>query len=184
MLAQTVRLILKGKETKFDRMWPISNSLFFLKMLKYLLNSKSSMARLEIHVTDKSELNDVLSIRRKVFTEEQGINPNADKDGLDEAADHIIAIYDGLPVGCTRIRFLNGKAKLERLAVLREYRSKGIATEIIKSTVEYCNSKKVNEIYFDAQYYLKGFYERFGFKVRGEPFEEVGIEHIEMYMEF
>jgi len=31
MLAQTVRLILKGKETKFDRMWPISNSLFFFK---------------------------------------------------------------------------------------------------------------------------------------------------------
>jgi tRNA(adenine34) deaminase len=142
------------------------------------------MERLKIHAIDPSELDDVLSIRRKVFTEEQGIDPNADKDGLDETADHIIAIYDGLPVGCTRIRFLNGKAKLERLAVLREFRNKRIATELIKSTIEYCNSKKVNEIYFDAQYYLKGFYERFGFKIMGKPFEEVGIEHIEMHMEF
>ena len=101
---------------------------------------------------------------------------------MDNEADQLIAVYEGNPIGCVRIRFLNGKAKLERLAVLIEYRSKGIATEVIKSTIDYCSSRKVNEIYFDAQYYLKEFYGEFGFKVRGEPFEEVGIKHIEMYM--
>ncbi|MFA6023368.1 MAG: GNAT family N-acetyltransferase [Candidatus Pacearchaeota archaeon] len=141
------------------------------------------MENLQVYLANKEELEDILDIRKKVFTEEQGIDEKSDKDGLDNMADHLVAKYDNTYVGCTRIRFLDGKAKLERLAVLKEYRKLGIGKEIMNSTIDYCKLKNVGEIYFDAQYYLKNYYEKFGFKAKGEPFEEVGIKHIQMYMD-
>ena len=49
-------------------------------------------------------------------------------------------------------------------------------------SVLYCKQRNAKEIVIHAQFHLKSFYERFGFKTRGEIFIEAGIKHIEMYM--
>ena len=41
-----------------------------------------------------------------------------------------------------------------------------------------------NEIILHSQTYVTGFYKKFGFKSRGEPFFEADIEHVEMYLCF
>ena len=118
-------------------------------------------------------------MRYAVFTEDQGIPQEVDKDGLDEYCSHIIAKYRMKPVGTVRIRLVGKTAKLERLAVLKNFRGKGIGKALVEYAID-CFCKK--EITMHAQTYLKNFYEDMGFESRGKPFKEAGIDHIEMFM--
>ena len=134
-------------------------------------------------IKNKEESEQVFDIRKRVFTEEQGISSELDRDGEDPNSDQVIALLDNQAIGCGRIRHLDNKAKFERLAVLKEFRGKGYGQEILNSMVNYSKSLEFSEIYLDAQYHTKDFYKRQGFKIRGEPFQEVGIKHIEMFMD-
>ncbi len=65
---------------------------------------------------------------------------------------------------------------------LKNYRGKGFGKLIMQYLIRYCKRKKSKEIVMHAQYYLKGYYYKFGFKIRGKVFMDAGIKHIEMYM--
>ncbi len=52
----------------------------------------------------------------------------------------------------------------------------------MKYLINYCKSKKYNEICLHSQTYIIDFYKKCGFKTRGETFLEADIEHVEMYM--
>ena len=137
---------------------------------------------IKLCVTDEDK-KIAFSLRRKVFIEEQGIDESLDFDGKDGEANHIISLVSNNPVGVARVRFIDDKAKLERIATLKKYRGKGYGEKMMKYLVEYCKTKKVSEIYFDSQKHAKIFYEKLGFKQRGEEFEEAGIPHVEMYLQ-
>lgn len=129
---------------------------------------------------NEKEIIQCLDIRTKVFGEEQGIRRGQDFDGQDDMAKHILLHYNLQPIGCARIRILGGKAKLERIAILKKFRGRGFGNPLIDYLRMYSKRQKVKSIYFDAQAYLQKFYEKFGFKVVGKPFKEVGIKHIKM----
>ena len=135
-------------------------------------------------VENKKELEDAQSVRYQVFTLEQGIDKNLDIDGKDEGSEHIIAYLGAKSVGTIRIRYpqKNG-VKLERMAVLLTVRGQSIGKKILDFTLNYLTSKGVKSIYLDSQYHAKGFYEKFGFKVIGDKFTEVGIDHVKMKKE-
>ena len=133
-------------------------------------------------LSGKDNLEDIKEIRRKVFIEEQSVPHEIERDGLDKRSEHLLIKENGSPIGTLRMRFIDNKVKLERFAILKEYRRKGIGTKAFSYAMEYCKKKGVKEIYFNAQYYLLDLYKRLGFKVRGEKFIEAGIEHIQMYM--
>jgi hypothetical protein len=65
----------------------------------------------------------VAAIRSAVYIGEQACPYNEEFDGNDLAATHLLALIDNEPVGCMRIRFFGDFAKLERLAVRKEYRT-------------------------------------------------------------
>ena len=132
-------------------------------------------------VRSKQELEQVLHIRRVVFTEEQKINEKLDRDGLDSTAKHAIVLLKNKPIGCARIRFIDGGAKLERIAILKAYRGKGLGIALVNYLLSYCKRAKARQVYMDSQHYLKEFYEKFGFKTKGKSFMEVGRKHIIMY---
>lgn len=48
--------------------------------------------------------------------------------------------------------------------------------------IKYCKRKKVKNIFMNAQYYLKDYYKKLGFKPEGRIFEEAGIKHIKMQL--
>ena len=70
-------------------------------------------------VKNKKELKQVYKIREIVFIKEQKVAENIEKDKFDRTAKHFILLYKNKPVGCARIRFIDRKAKLERIAVLK-----------------------------------------------------------------
>lgn len=133
-------------------------------------------------IRNKKELDEVFNIRNKVFGEEQKIDRAVDFDRLDNNAKHTIVFYGNKVIGCARIRLIKNRVKLERIAILKEYRGKGFGVELMRYLVSYAKKKKAKEIYFHSQYYIKDFYKKCGFKIRGKPFPEAGVKHIEMYL--
>lgn len=138
----------------------------------------------------KKEFEEVLKIRKIVFVKGQKVPVDIEIDGLDDKSKHVIVKYEDKTIGTARIRFFDNKSKIERLAILKKYRGKGLGEREKKKTfqyvINYCKrkKKKINEIVIHAQYYLKNFYLKFGFKARGKKFKEAGIDHIEMYLKF
>ena len=133
-------------------------------------------------VKTKMELEQVLRIREIVFIKGQKVPENRERDGLDKTSKHAIVFYKNRPISCARVRFVHDRAKLERIALLKNYRGKGFGKLIMQYLIRYCKRKKSKEIVMHAQYYLKGYYYKFGFKIRGKVFMDAGIKHIEMYM--
>ncbi|MCK4332400.1 MAG: GNAT family N-acetyltransferase [Thermoplasmatales archaeon] len=140
------------------------------------------MNDLEIRfVKNKEELEQVNKIRNRIFVKEQNVSRDLEFDGLDSEAEHVIVFLGAKPIGCARIR-TNKCAKLERIAILKEYRLKGFGKQLMKYLINYCKSKKYNEICLHSQTYISDFYKKCGFKTRGETFLEADIAHVEMYM--
>ena len=131
-------------------------------------------------VTWSSSSKILSNIRFKVFVEEQQVPPTLELDGLDETAVHILAESpEGTPVGTARL-LLNGQ--IGRMAVLKNYRRKGIGRLLLRSAISIAQSRKYKEVFLHAQLHAMSFYEENGFIARGENFEDAGITHREMFL--
>jgi predicted GNAT family N-acyltransferase len=51
---------------------------------------------------------------------------------------------------------------------------------MVETILQVAEQNHVKTIYIEAQTHAIGFYEKFGFQVVSEPFEEAGIMHVEM----
>jgi predicted GNAT family N-acyltransferase len=106
----------------------------------------------------------VVSVRSATFVAEQDCPYDEEFDGNDFSASHLLAYVGKEPVGCLRIRYFAGFAKLERLAVRREFRSRHIGTQLMKAGVEFCRAKGYRRIYGRAQKDLLNYYVNMGWK--------------------
>lgn len=134
-------------------------------------------------IKNKKEYEAVISIRKKVFVQEQNVPVNMEFDSYDIKSKHIIVLFNDKPIGCARLRFYDNKIRLERIALLKKYRNKGFGKELLEYLIEYAKKKKIKHVAIHAQSYLKNYYKRFGFKVSGKPFKEAGIPHVMMFLE-
>ena len=87
----------------------------------------------------------------------------------------ILAYINDNPVGTARWRFTENGAKMERFAVLIEYRGKGVGEALVNYTLG--KLKDYDYIYLNAQESVIKFYEKFGFYVVGDRFYEADIPH-------
>ncbi len=121
-------------------------------------------------------------IRHVVFINEQNIK-REDEFVLreeKEAKNYLITINE-TPIGTIRYRQFNRDTKLERLAILKEYRHKGYASEAVKFLTDMLMAKNNPcEVKLNAQYHLLEMYKKIGFIEYGETFYEAGIKHISM----
>ena len=125
----------------------------------------------------------VLDIRNRVFVIGQNcpydieVVPEEEKE-----AKHFLIYKKDTPVGTIRYRQTGDREfKLERFAVLEEYRNKGYGKEAFLYLVN-----KLEEdynpctIWFNAQYQLLDYYKNLGFVEVGDTFYEANIKHIKM----
>ena len=129
-------------------------------------------------VTDPAELEKVFAIRRIVFVGEQNCPPELEWEFEDES-NHFLATLDGEPAGASRWRKTDKGYKLERFAVLQEYRGFGVGQELVKVVLADLPSD-ADYIYLHAQIQAVGLYEKFNFEKTGPEFEEAGIRHYKM----
>jgi predicted GNAT family N-acyltransferase len=131
-------------------------------------------------VSDEDNLEKVFTIRRKVFVEEQECPPELEWEYEDESV-HFLATMNGVPAGACRWRKTEKGYKLERFAVLSEYRGKGVGQELVKTVLADLPSG-AGYVYLHAQLSAIGLYEKFGFEKSGNQFEEAGIQHYKMLL--
>lgn len=124
----------------------------------------------------------VAAVRSAVFMGEQTFPFAQQFDGNDFAASHLLYSVKGEPAGCMRIRFFGDFAKMERLAVRKEFRKSRIAFELVRASVDLCRAKGFRKLYGHAKEDLLPFWEHFGFKLRdnGAPFDLAGYPVLEM----
>src|SRR5918995_2871338 len=128
----------------------------------------------------KSELAAALALRERVFCGEQGVSFEADQDGRDSEATHIVAVDDGVVIGTCRLLFRGEVARLGRLAVERERRGENVAAEILREADRIATQAGSESIALHAQTYAQALYERAGYQEYGPTFVEEGIEHVAM----
>ena len=140
-------------------------------------------AMLQIRTGDWTALGaDASKVRTAVFVQEQGIPMEMEWDEGDNTAVHAVA-YNGLGQGIATGRLITperGVGKIGRMAVHRALRGSGTGGDILHALMGVARQRGDREVMLYAQRSAEGFYQRLGFMTRGEPFEEVGIPHIEM----
>jgi predicted GNAT family N-acyltransferase len=121
----------------------------------------------DISITVVRSLEDfmrVVSIRSATFVAEQDCPYDEEFDGNDFSASHLLNYVGNEPAGCLRIRYFADFAKLERLAVRHEFRSRKLGTGLMQAGVELCRMKGYRRIYGRAQKDLLGYYVNMGWK--------------------
>jgi len=126
-------------------------------------------------------------IREEVFVKEQNVPFEEEYDNYEQTSVHFLAFYQGKPCGTARWRFTENGIKLERFAVLKEFRNKKVGKATLEAVLE--NIKNTAEtsqktLYLHAQVQVVGFYEKFGFQKIGETFQECDIWHYKMIKVF
>lgn len=134
------------------------------------------------HIETNEELQQAFDIREKVYIEEQQIDRADEFDEFDATSEHFLATESGVPCGTGRYRQTSEGIKLERFAVLPEFRKRGVASIIIESMLEHIKVNHSGEVklYLNAQLSAMPLYAKFNFKPEGDRFLECDIEHQKM----
>lgn len=139
------------------------------------------MQRLEIKLADWStDKFDLQNIRRKVFIEEQKVPEALEWDEFDNTSLHFLAMLDDSAVATARL-MPNGQ--IGRMAVLAEYRNKGLGKQLLQFVLQQAKKNKLKKIHLHAQTSALAFYEKQGFTTSSEVFYEANIPHREMLKE-
>ena len=131
-------------------------------------------------VSNSTDLEKVFAIRRQVFVVEQDCPPELEWEFEDEST-HFLATVDDVPAGAARWRKTNKGYKLERFAVLNEFRGIGVGQELVKAVLANLPTD-ADYIYLHAQIQAMGLYRKLGFEPIGSEFEEAGIRHYKMVL--
>lgn len=125
------------------------------------------------------ELFNIYKLRVDVFVVEQQC-PYHEIDDIDLESYHIYLQDDNSKIlSYCRLYQQNDTYHIGR--VISSTRRKGYGTQIMKTALEFAGQTlHADSIIIEAQTYAKNFYEKLGFIQTSEPFDEDGIEHIQM----
>ena len=116
-------------------------------------------------------------IRREIFIDEQLVPESDEWDDDDTVSVHALATLNREPVGTGR---LNPGGKIGRIAVKAGLRGRGIGTLILRQLLHEAYQRGIREPYLHAQVQAVPFYEKLGFRIEGDVFDEAGISHVRM----
>jgi predicted GNAT family N-acyltransferase len=121
------------------------------------------------------DLPDLRTVRQQVFVEEQGVPEEIELDELDPKCRHVLARDEaGRPIGTGR---LSPQGRIGRLAVLAEWRGKGVGEALLQALVDEARSRGHAMVELNSQIDAVGFYEKNAFEPVGKEFVEAGIVH-------
>jgi len=133
------------------------------------------------------EIYDILFLRTEIFIVEQDCI-YADCDGKDKKAYHLRITEDERLIAYCRIldKGVNfDEISLGRFAVHPDYRSKGIAKNMLKEAMAFIKAElNALSVKLSAQAYIMELYASYGFKPLSEPYDDDGIVHVDMEYKF
>ena len=122
---------------------------------------------------------DAKLIRTQVFICEQGITEADEWDDQDVISQHFVIYDQDQPIATAR---LLQNHSVGRVAVVKAYRGQGLGQMIMLEIISYAQKQRRSVLTLSSQVHAISFYEKLGFTVQGNPYDECGISHIEMTM--
>lgn len=122
---------------------------------------------------------DAKLIRELVFISEQNIPEQDEWDDQDAISQHFVVYDQNQPIATARLLANNS---VGRVAVLKPYRGQGIGRLIMLEIIAYAQAQKRPSLQLSSQVHAISFYEKLGFSIQGDEYDECGIPHIEMVM--
>ena len=113
-------------------------------------------------------------IRTEVFVREQRVPSDIELDEMDARSLHAIAFEGEQPIGTGR---LLPDGHIGRMAILKDWRRRGIGAAILKALMEVAERRGDREVALSAQVHAVEFYRTHGFETVGDVYEEAGIAH-------
>ena len=145
--------------------------------------NEASDLTIKIVETEDERLKAML-VRAIVYMHEQKCPFHEEFDLNDHTATQIIGLSaEDEPVLTARIRYFNGFAKIERLAIRSEYRGNGHAHRLLSFMLHLGRQKGFARYYLHAQARLQPFYEGYGFQTVGGDFAFSDHEYVEMMLD-
>ena len=146
------------------------------------------MAAEIINVTTEEQLEQALDIRKDVFVLEQKVPIDLeidDYDRLDAEAWHVLIKSEGQYAATCRLTYYKkDSAKMQRIAVRKPFRSKGIGRVLMMALETQARELKLPYAVLDAQVQAEPFYRKLGYEtISDEPFDDAGIPHVRMKKE-
>jgi predicted GNAT family N-acyltransferase len=136
------------------------------------------MIRSDFHVEIadyESDFAALRAIREPVFIGEQQVPGEIELDEIDPRCRHVLARDgDGVPIGTGR---LTPMRTIGRLAVLPEWRGRGVGEALLQALVDLARGLGHHEVELHAQVDAIGFYEKYAFEAVGPEYLEAGIRH-------
>jgi len=131
-----------------------------------------------IKISNAESLKLAHNIRYEVFVLGQNCPADLERANEEESI-HFLAKVDGIPAGACRWRKTENGYKLERFAVLADFRGIGVGQQMVKTVLDDL-PKDAEYIYLNSQLDAVSLYEKFGFVKEGPEFTEAGIRHYKM----
>jgi predicted GNAT family N-acyltransferase len=128
----------------------------------------------------QGEIDAALELRYRVFCEEQGVTLEADRDGLDDEALHLVALDGQALIGTCRLVFESDYAKLGRMAVDPSARRRGVGARMVAAAEHEARAEGAPRVRADAQVRVQSLYEKAGYTAVSEVFLDEGLPHITM----
>jgi len=127
----------------------------------------------------------VLAVRSATYIGEQECPYGEEFDGNDLCATHLIGYAGNEPAATLRIRYFADFAKMERVAVRKEFRKTAIVRHVLRAGIELCRLKGYRTIYGQPRTDLVRFYSHFGFRPMKDArtFRFSGLEFTEVVLE-
>ena len=122
---------------------------------------------------------DAKLIRTQVFICEQGITEADEWDDQDVISQHFVIYDQDQPIATAR---LLQNHSVGRVAVVKAYRGQGLGQMIMLEIISYAQKQRLSVLTLSSQVHAISFYEKLGFTVQGNSYDECGISHIEMTM--
>ncbi len=121
-------------------------------------------------------------VRFAVFVEEQKVPAEMELDEFDPVCVHALAVdADGKVLGTGR---LLPDGHIGRMAVLREARGAGVGSALLRALMQAARRRGDRAVVLSAQTHAIPFYRRFGFVAEGDDYDDAGIPHRQMRLEF
>ena len=121
------------------------------------------------------DFKDLRAVREPVFVIEQNVPIEEEWDALDPLCHHVIARdLNHIPIGTGR---LTPEHKIGRMAVLKEWRGNEVGAALLQALIDKARELNWPEVSLNSQVSALGFYEKYGYKIKGDAFTEVNIKH-------
>ena len=126
----------------------------------------------------KQNLQELKQVRTRVFIEEQHVPTELEWDEFDEQSTHFLAFHNNQPVATARLK---PDGQIGRMAVIKNYRDKGVGTELLSRVILHARNNDYKMIYLHAQKQVVSFYQQFNFTCNGREFLDANILHQAMF---